>query len=188
MGGEPYCYFTTYNADIQKALDDLRENELAAGRYEPCFHGKVGKYLFELGFEPRHKYPAPGGCHASIDVVFENMDADGTNSILDITRAVTKPFPKVEDPFMSSDIIERLNTSAPLADGDIREIFGTDRPSADQIESILLATGSGGDVDMKALEKRDIFWGEVNRGQSRYVVAYRNGKPDQIFFAGMSFD
>lgn len=188
MGGEPYSYFTGYDRDIQKALDDLRQAEFEAGRYDPCFTEKTGKYLSNFGFAPRHTMPAPGACHASIDAAYEDVREDGTRSILDIMRAVTTPFPKVDDPFTSPDIMERLNTAAPLADDDLVHLFGTTMPTADQIETILLATGKGSDVDTGLLDRRDTFWTEVNRGQSRYVVAYRDGEPDQIFFAGVSFD
>jgi len=188
MGAEPYCYFTNYLPDIQDVLDRLREAELAAGRYEPCFHERTGKYLFEIGFMPRNEFPAPGGCHGSVDEVYGVMDEGGTNSILDIVRAVGEPFPVVDNPLMADDTFERMQTSAPASSEELSGLFGTGKPTAEQITDILLATGAGADTDMERIEKRDSFWGQIGRGQSRYVIAYRDGEPSQVFFAGISFD
>lgn len=188
MGAEPYSYFTKYDPDIQRALDTLRQTEFEAGRYEPCFAEKTGKFLFDFGFGPRHAAPAPGACHDTIETVYENLGADGSKSILDIMHAVGTPFPKVEDPFMSPDIMERLHSAAPLAEDDLVQMFGTAKPTTEQIESIVLATGAGDDVDTEVLRKRDMFWMQLDRGQSRYIITYSDGEPDQIFFAGLSFD
>jgi len=188
MGAEPYCYFTTYNQDIQKALDDLREAELRAGRYEPCFKHKTGKYLFEFELAPRHTFPSPGGCHSSIDEVFENVDESGSFSILDVFRIVDRPFSNVSDPMIAEDIMERFNTSSPLADEELVKMFGSTRPNAKQIEITILETGQGDGIDLNLNQARDRFWTQMGRGHSRYIVAYSEDVPDQIFFAGLSFD
>lgn len=186
MAGEPYCYFAEYDADIQKALDRLRETEWKAGRYEPCFHEKLGKYLFELDFSPRSTFPAPGGCHESTEAAFKDGGADGTNSILDIFRAITTPFPRVENPMMADDVVERFLTAAPVSDQELQHLFGTTTPTSEQIEDVLLVTDA--DVSADVMERSNYFWSQVDRGQCRYVVAHRDHEPHQIFFAGFSLD
>ena len=35
MGAHPYWYFVKYQSNLQKALDELRDREFKAGRYNP---------------------------------------------------------------------------------------------------------------------------------------------------------
>ena len=188
MGANPYCYFTPYDPDIQSALDTLRIAEFSAGRYEPCFSDKTDKYLFEFGLAPRSTFPSPGACHETIEDAQEDFGEGGTNSILDIVRTVAQPFEVVSDPMAAPDIFERFNSSAPLSDDELLNLFGTLTPTAAEIEATLLSTGSEPDPDVDTLNKRDAFWQQIGRGQSRYIVAHKDGLPDQIFFAGVSFD
>ena len=50
------------------------------------------------------------------------------------------------------------------------ELFGTDRPTRELIES---------NMD---------FFEEIERGQGVYIVVYQGAKPSEIFFGGYSFD
>ena len=68
MGAEPWQYFVTYQPNLQGALENLRQQEFRAGR----FRGSELK-------------------PATIEEAFENMDADGTASILDIERVADEP-------------------------------------------------------------------------------------------------
>jgi hypothetical protein len=63
-----------------------------------------------------------------------------------------------------------LFAAAPLPRAELQGLFGTDRPTREMIEgsAALLAT--------------------LERGQGIYIVAYRDGRPDEIFFGGCSFD
>lgn len=63
LGAAIWEYCVPYQADVQKALDELRDREFRAGRF----------YRGEL--RPR-----------SLDEAFRNADAPGTRSILDISR------------------------------------------------------------------------------------------------------
>jgi hypothetical protein len=96
MGAEPWSYFVPYEDDIRAALDKLREQEFQAGRFRGA----------EL--EP-----------ASIEEALENMDADGTASILDIFQVADEP-----DFF----------TVVPLAQDKLVELFGTDKPTHELVE------------------------------------------------------
>lgn len=49
-------------------------------------------------------------------------------------------------------------------------LFGTDQPTRKMIE-----------------DNQELFE-TIERGQGIYLIAYKNGRPDEIFFAGYSFD
>jgi hypothetical protein len=57
-----------------------------------------------------------------------------------------------------------------LDDEELEELFGSGRPSADEI-----------------LDSDELFE-QIERGQGVYVVAYEGNKPAQIIFAGYSYD
>jgi hypothetical protein len=110
MGGHPWWYLVPYEKDVIQSLEALRQREFTAGRYNPA--------------EPFPKFPvdlahAPGCKHASIDEAREDSDADGTRSILDVSRLSAKP---------------DYDAVAPLDDAELMEFFGTTRPSADDVE------------------------------------------------------
>ena len=104
MGGEPYYYFVKYNADVSAALEELRNREFQAGRYNPVFPN-----LFRL-FPLRPDSPAPGPQNESIEKALEASDANGTRSILDINHVSDEP-----DYF----------AAAPLPPEELDRLFGT---------------------------------------------------------------
>ena len=57
-----------------------------------------------------------------------------------------------------------------LSDDQLIDLFGTNKPTREMIEA--------NDELLEAIE----------RGQGVYIVAYEDGKPTEIFFAGCSFD
>jgi hypothetical protein len=63
-----------------------------------------------------------------------------------------------------------IGTAAPLEDEALEDLYGTAKPTRQMIES-----------------KMD-FFDYINRGQAIYIIIYKNGKPDELFFAGYSFD
>ena len=119
MGANPYCYFVPYQTNIQAVLDQLRDSEFAAGRYEPCFQSRTNKYLFEFGLTPRDTFPAPGACHGSLEEAYEAVDENGTSSILDIEHAIDAPFETVDGPSAAEEDRERYFATAPMTDGDL---------------------------------------------------------------------
>jgi hypothetical protein len=132
MGAEPWDYFVPYEEDVQQALEKLRLREFRAGRYRGA-----------------EEHPA------TIEEAFENMEEDGTASILDITHIADEP---------------EFFAVAPLPPGELARLFGTDKPTREMIER---------NMD---------FYEEIDRGQGIYIVAYKDGKPSEIFFGGYSFD
>ncbi len=57
-----------------------------------------------------------------------------------------------------------------LSDDELMELFGTSTPTREMIES------------------NDELFEALERGQGVYIIAYRDDKPSEIFFAGYSFD
>lgn len=53
---------------------------------------------------------------------------------------------------------------------ELERFFGTGKPTHEMIE-----------------ENGELFE-NIDRGQGIYIIAYKNGRPDEIFFAGYSFD
>ena len=58
----------------------------------------------------------------------------------------------------------------PLRDEELIDLFGTNKPTREMIE-----------------DNEDLFE-MLERGQGVYVIAYRDDKPTEIFFAGYSYD
>ncbi len=169
MGSHPYYYFTPYKDDIQTALQELRDQEFKAGRYDPAMQSaNPPSYMFQFKFPPDASSPAPGAQHHSIDDAVDAAMESGTGSILDLMR--------ISD---GSD----YHAACPLSEKDLTDLFGTSKPSRDLVESVLIRgeKNFGHSTD-------EIFWQEIDRGQGRYIVLYDGDKPSEIFFLGFSFD
>src|SRR5579863_5029103 len=83
MGAEPYYYFVPYQPAADKALQELRQREFAAGRYNPV--------MPFLDFPVDARSPAPGAEHDSIEEAMEASEEDGTRSILDLQTVGDEP-------------------------------------------------------------------------------------------------
>lgn len=147
MGAHPYWYVVKHQQNVQRALDELREREFRAGRYNPVT--PFPNFPVEPGA------PAPGPQHDSIEEVFEDASADGTRSILDIHSVADEP-----DFF----------TAGPLPEEVLQSLYGTPRPTREMVEQ---------NMD---------FLDDLERGHCVYVVLYKDDKPDELLFAGYSFD
>ena len=60
--------------------------------------------------------------------------------------------------------------AAPLSEEELDELFGTTEPDLENVD---------GSEDLSD---------RIERGQCIYVICYKNGKPDGIYFTGYSFD
>ncbi|MCC5636868.1 hypothetical protein LC593_13565 [Nostoc sp. CHAB 5844] len=181
MGAEPYWYYTDYQTDLNAALQTLRQREFQAGRYNPV--------IPLLDFPITENSLAPGAQHISIQAALEASDADGTRSILDILRVADRPCPLLGDEFEAAllggeeyhEILgEIFNTAFPLNPAELITLFGTEQPTHEMIESVIL-----GNTNSDAAEK---FWDSIDRGSARYIIVYAENQPSEIFFAGYSFD
>jgi hypothetical protein len=111
MGSEPYFYFVDYQRDFNAALQELRQSEFNAGRYNPV--------ISFLDFPIDEKSPSPGAQHKSIKKAIRAADASGTRSILDIERIAEKP---------------DYGVASQLQDEKLLELYGTTKPTHDMIE------------------------------------------------------
>src|SRR5262249_36901053 len=102
MGAVPYWYFVRYQPDVNAALQELRDREFRAGRYNPV------QRFPSLPSTPDS--PTPGACHRSIREALRAAGADGTRSILDLDRVTAEP---------------KLGAVAPLPDEVLRALYGT---------------------------------------------------------------
>jgi len=112
MGAHPYWYTVKYRPDLKVALDELREREFRAGRYNPV--------MPFIPFPITPSSPAPGARHRTIADAFADADADGTRSILDITDIADTPDFGVASP-LDPDVIE--------------DLYGTDQPTRAAVEA-----------------------------------------------------
>ena len=78
MGASPYFYSVKYEQDDNAALQKLRRREFEAGRYYPA--------VMFPEFPIDENAESPGAQHASIEEALIASDAQGTQSILDLTR------------------------------------------------------------------------------------------------------
>jgi len=96
MGGEPWFHVAPYQSDIPAALEALRQRVFAEGEYRGSNE------------EP-----------ATIEEALENMDADGTASILDIDHVAASAEP---------------TGVTVLTPAEAKQYFGTERPTRADVE------------------------------------------------------
>ncbi|HLW66117.1 MAG TPA: hypothetical protein VKS79_12470 [Gemmataceae bacterium] len=147
MGASPYWYVVKYKSDIEAALQELRQREFSAGRYNPVIPFPP--------FPATASSPAPGCQHATMEEAMEDADADGTHSILDIFHIADEP---------------DFCCATPLSEERMHELYGTTQPTRELVER-----------NMDFLE-------EVDRGHAVYLILFKDGKPNELMFAGYSFD
>jgi hypothetical protein len=111
MGAHPYWYFVPYKENIQEALDDLRNREFAAGRYNPV--------------TPFPSFPVTDdeiNSNAEYGSIVEAREAaaeEGTRSILDLDRIAA-----------TADIF----ALTALDKDSLFDLYDTDCPTRDQVE------------------------------------------------------
>lgn len=101
-----------------------------------------------------------------------------------LTASPGKQHRSIEEALEASDAdgtrsildIERIGdrpdfgVAVPLSAGRLRELYGTDKPAREAVN-----------------ENMD-FFEDIARGQAIYFIIYRDAKPSEIFFAGISYD
>ncbi len=153
MGAHPYLYFVRYNPDVDAALQELREQEFRAGRYNPVIPHPQFPFPSEAAQPSK---PSTGAQHKTIRDAVKAAGADGTRSVLDLDHVSDAP---------------EFNSVAPLPPEELENLFGTARPTHKLIERNLDGVFEG-----------------IESGQGVYIIAYKNDQPDELFFAGYSFD
>jgi hypothetical protein len=163
MGANPYFYFTPFQDDINAALQKLRQQEFAAGRYDPAMQAaNPPSYMFKFRFPPDETSPHPGAQHASIEEAIDAGAESGTGSILDIYQVTAEV---------------DYGSACPLPDAELSRLFGTTRPNRQVVEAMLAGS-----------PEADAFWSQIERGQARYIIVHNGAEPREIMFAGYSWD
>jgi hypothetical protein len=121
--------------------------------------GRYSPAIDYAEFPLRSDHPGPGAQHASIEAAIEDADADGTQTILDIREISEERLP---------------STASPLEPLELLNVFGTELPTSDMVE----------DADEVLGEIFDF----IGRGQSVYVVLYKDHQPHKLLFVGYSYD
>lgn len=108
MGAHPYYYSVKYQPNVEAALEELRQREFEAGRYNP-----VEPFL---EFPVHAGSPAPGAQHSSIDEAREAAAEDGTRSILDVGGVAEDPDFCVAAPLSNNALVRCFGTAQPTAE------------------------------------------------------------------------
>jgi hypothetical protein len=132
-----------------------------------------------MGAEP-YSYFVP--YEASVQSALEKLRADvfkrGEYSTVDLDPASPEEAFELGDADGTASILDIQQITdepdfccaAPFKSDELLDYFGTDKPTRAQIE------------------QGDDYWDELERGQARYVVVYKNAQPAELYFAGYSFD
>lgn len=124
MGAEPWSCFTKHDPNLQRALDQLRDQEFKAGRY-------------------RYAEENP----SSIEEALEIADADGTASILDITQIADEPDFCCAAPFTSEELTTFFGTEQPTrADLEQSEDYWEDMERGQARYAVVYADGKPSEI------------------------------------------
>lgn len=169
MGGKPWSHFTSYQPDINSALQNLKEQEFRAGRYGFDYWVSETTETMRSVTKPTaddliREY---GSVQEAMNAVFEQSE-EGTQSILDMNCIAVQP---------------GICVASPLTEEELQSIFQTNQPSHEMVEAILL-----NETAIENWEPWESFWDSIGRGEGRYIVVYEANQPRELFFAGYSFD
>jgi hypothetical protein len=168
MGSRPYYYFCKYQEDIGTALQNLRQREFEAGRYNPAMYD-AGISMSSLDFPPTDNSVSPGAKHSSIEEAFKAGGSEGTGSILDI-QSISKT--------------SEFMTSSPLPPEFLTRFFNTEQPNRELVESIIVREEILDEDDLDSLDAWDDFADLVETPGGCHFIVYEDDKPSEIFFMG----
>lgn len=103
MGALTYFYFVPYNPDFNKALQELRNREFKAGRYNPVIPFP--------DFPVSEDSPSPGPEHESIEDAVKAAMSDGTRSILDLDKVSNESGNGIARVLSDDELIEYFDTA-----------------------------------------------------------------------------
>jgi hypothetical protein len=173
MGGHIYWYFTPYQSDINSALQDLRQQEFEAGRYNP-----VNPFPFDLDLNEKVKeIESDPGNYKSIEEASRAAMECGTRSILDIEKVADEPAGL---------------TASPVPSKYLQRFFKTERPTRKMVEAHLFEYPEEEyDEEDEDEDEDDVveLYDLIDRGLCRYLILYDNDdEPSELLFVGYSWD
>lgn len=168
MGAQPYYYFCSYQKDIGNALQNLRQNEFEAGRYNSAMY-ELGLSMSSFAFPPSSSSVSPGAKHSSIEEAFQAGGSEGTGSILDI-QSISKT--------------AEFMASSPLSVDFLLRFFKTDKPTRKLVESVIIHEELLDEDDLDSLDAWDDFADSVETPGGCHFIVYADDQPSEIFFMG----
>ena len=176
--GKPgWHYFVPYQADIEHALQELRQHAFEKGEYvKKPLKERFGFVLAWLDHPEKltqaERVRLLSICHTepidieeawirppqSADDVARRCGPSGTHSVIDI--ATLSPFPQG-------------GAFSPLWQEDLLACFGTEQPTRAMIEHLCECCG---------------MCHPKPRGEGTYIIVYKDGRPDEMYFEGSSGD
>ena len=173
MGASGWSYFVPYQEDISIALQELREAVFQRSEYyqrdpywknmtfDDFLHPDMDKdeiAEYLEEFQRLQALPEP----TSIETLIQWNGEEGTHSIIDINGIATT---------------SSFGVVAPLTSDELKRFFGTDKPTHEMIKS----------KETALVEFIQQGIGRY-RGEGTYIIVYKDGKPDEIYFTGYSGD
>lgn len=160
MGASSWSYLVPFQPDIDKALQELRQQVFEDGSYyKPAKwyrllyergiidDQKLQNKLKELELEPEPK---------TIQQLIQLRGHEGTHSIIDIEKI---------------SLVPTFRAISPLTQQELKDLFGSDRPTREMVK-----------------QKAEDLQVVRDRWQGVYVVIYKGESPSEIFFTGISGD
>jgi hypothetical protein len=168
MGATGWSYFTPFQQDVEKALQELRNEVFVKGKFgqanalPPDVLAQMPAEL-KAAFENlrAHETARQGGYDrqfASIEELLETTGEDGTHTIVDILHTGEGP---------------DFGVAWPAPPEVVEEVFGKAKPTHAEIEK------AQGQLTEKL---------ELERWQAVFVTVYLNEQPTEIYFEGVSGD
>jgi len=184
MGATGWSYFVPYQQDINKALQELKDEVFRQGQYENPFEFDENEFERQREFLASIYQTLPEGLREqvmqsldfagaaakhrrpkrkpkTIKQLLKQCGTEGTHSILDIERVSATP---------------TFGAVAPLSNQRLLDVFGMEQPTHDMVEKWSTRIDP---LDAELLYER---WEGI------YVIVYKDSKPDEIYFEGCSGD
>ena len=169
MGASGWHYFTPYREDVGQALEELRQRVFRSGEYGDWW--QVGRMTdAELAALP----PALRDVFTKRRDDIRSLQASRPPpATIDeaLQRAGEEGTHTILDICRGLSAGPGLTTAFPMPDDLMLAFFGTTCPTREQVEANRRARDEGPD-----------------RWECWYVVAYKDGRPDEIYFEGSSGD
>ena len=174
MSASGWQHWTRYQRDIQQALEVVRKTVMDAGATGAAADTKESPFTEDVA--KMHDFTGPdfdaflnGTTVDAQDPLFRLLNAEGadaTGTILDVTRIKPEPVNQESD-FDMND----MGVIRPASVALIQRLTGSTQPSRVQIEDVA-----------------NQFATTCIRNTGIYVIAYLDGTPAEILFAGVSGD
>ena len=167
MGAHPWSYFVPYQPDIQAAMESLQQREFAAGRYHSRRTHDPSLPRPTSIEDLRANYLTEEGSRSILDMIAV-ADQPGTGAFAEELTGLMEESPEMADLFGSE--MSDFCTAVRMPDEELQRLFGTTRPTRQMIEN------------------NPDYNENIGRGCGIYIIVYEEEIPEEIFFAGYSFD